>query len=258
MPAEPGSRQEREISLGWPRAHRKGEPLEPHRDLDDRRRVFRLSCIPGRTAAARWTKSATASLPSEALQIRAGDRVGQGQGWNRELLLPRDAQRNATRCQDRQPWSGIQEATDDGGRLGHLFQVVKDPAEGGGRGDARPSESSSARPGCSRTVSTPAIAPGTRLASVIGLRSAKYTPSAKWPSCSSCRDCSRANRVLPMPPGPVSVSRWRLRKEGGGCHRAHARDRRRSPPRTTGRLVRRAPAVRIGGNSSGRPSISSS
>ena len=74
---EPGSRREPEVSLGWPRAR---SPAAARRA---RTAIWAMvgalsavSRIPGRTAAARWMKSVTASLPARL--SRSEPRTGSG------------------------------------------------------------------------------------------------------------------------------------------------------------------------------------
>ena len=65
--------------------------------------------------------------------------------------------------------------------------------------------SASGRPGSSRTPSAEAAAAATRSGRATGASSTSHTPPGYRPD--ACCPALRASRVLPDPPGPVSVSR---------------------------------------------------
>ena len=120
---------------------------------------------------------------------------------------------------------------------------------------ASTSVSSTGRPGSRRTPSTSATVTATRSGPPSGARSANHTPSPD-PSTSPAATCS-ANRVLPAPPAPVSVTS----RERSTSRRTAASSASRPMKLDTcaGKLVR-SPGLssdRSGGNRDGRPSACS-
>ncbi len=114
--------------------------------------------------------------------------------------------------------------------------------------------SSTGRPLLScRNLSADPMVSGTSWGSVTEDRSTKNTPSGNRPMrrLAACT----ANRVLPVPPGPVSVTR-RLRSTSS-VTRPTSRSRPTNDVNSAGRLVGIS-RVLIGGKSDGRPSITSS
>ncbi len=113
---------------------------------------------------------------------------------------------------------------------------------------------------CSTTPRVWAMVGSTRAGSLRGARSTKKTPSGN--ASSTAAATWRAKRVLPVPPGPVSVSKWVC----GSCRRSRTAATSRSRPmkgvRCTGRLWRgtsstgAAPGGRGGGHR-GRAAASS-
>ena len=233
---------------------RQREPLEPHRDLGDGRRVVGRQLHARADGRGSLDEERHRLVAGEALEIRgadagpAGPAAGTGNSCSPVMC-------NGTRLVARAVSRGAasRRRLTMEAAIGDLLQVVQDEQEVAVAEIAQPA-SPAAHDRAARAPSAPRRSrAGTRLGSVIGLRSARYTPSAKRPSWSAA--IFRASRVLPMPPGPVSVSKrdcWRRAMAAiSSCSRPT------KELRSTGRLVRRTPAVRIGGNSSGRPSISS-
>jgi hypothetical protein len=72
------------------------------------------------------------------------------------------------------------------------------------RDSARSSAAAAGIPGRSRTLSAAATAAATRAGSATGASSASHAPSANRPA--TCLATSAASRVLPTPPGPVTVT----------------------------------------------------
>ena len=98
--------------------------------------------------------------------------------------------------------------------------------------------------------SAPAMVVGTRAVSFTSESATKKTPSSKSSSTSAA--ACKARRVLPVPPGPVSVSR----RTSSCPSRSHTSSTSRSLPTSgvgwSGRLLRRLSRVLKGGNSEGR------
>ena len=110
------------------------------------------------------------------------------------------------------------------------------------------SVATSGRPGSSRTPTAAATAWGTRAGSARAPSSASHTPSG-WASRASAATWS-ARRVLPVPPGPVSVSS----RVASRSRRTSACSRSRPTKLVScrGRLCGSASSVRSDGNSAGR------
>ena len=95
-----------------------------------------------------------------------------------------------------------------------------------------------------------AIADGTRSGSWIALSGTKYTPSGNWSSTPAA--ICRLRRVLPVPPGPVSVSN--LDRSSSCCASRTWSSRPMKLVNCVGRLFGVASSVLSAGNSESRPS----
>ena len=183
---------------------------------------------PGSTAAARSTYSRTDSAAAISPD-RGAARVRHPERADRVLVLGGDAQRRATRRQDPQPPRGRQERGDLRRCLEHLLQVVEHeqrrrrgecPRD---RLDRPTTPAASARPSAWATVGR------TSAASRTGDRSTNTADGATSAAAS-------ASRVLPVPPGPVSVSNRTSASAEQGLHRrelelpSDERGRRRGQP----------------------------
>ena len=96
-----------------------------------------------------------------------------------------------------------------------------------------------------------AIVGSTSSGSAIGASATKNTPCGKS-STSSAAACS-PSRVLPVPPGPVSVNRRTSSRRSRSTTAATSRSRPISGVGWTGRFVGRFSSVRKAGNSFGSP-----
>ena len=101
-------------------------------------------------------------------------------------------------------------------------------------------------PPCSPTPSVEPMAGTTSDGSVIGARSTNQTPSGN--AGPSAVPASSARRVLPLPPGPVSVSRLTSSRSSSAVTAASSRSRPTSASRRSGRLPR-ATRWRLSGSS---------
>ena len=100
---------------------------------------------------------------------------------------------------------------------------------------------------------TAATAPSTPAGSRTGASSHSHAPSAYRPA--TCPAACTASRVLPTPPGPVSVTTRASPSVAPVC--SSSRSRPMNELTCTGRLPVRSATVRIGGKSAGRPAWAS-
>ena len=139
-------------------------------------------------------------------------RRGTGSGATGDAVLAPD-RRAAPGWWPAPPGAGqaASSAGDPRRRLDHLLEVVEHQQEPAfaERGGERLGPGG--MPGASRTPSAWAIAGRTRAGSRSGARSTKTTPSGN--AGAAARAASIASRVLPTPPGPVSVTRRWARQE---------------------------------------------
>ena len=130
--------------------------------------------------------------------------IRKRQWRDRKVLLAGDAQHGAAGGQNAQVGAGNQDLGDERCRVEQVLQVIEDQEQ------MFASESRDQRLGeweapASRTPRLWAIAEATSAGSGTAASGTKTAPSAN--SDSSLAAASRASRVLPTPPGPVSVSR---------------------------------------------------
>ena len=130
-----------------------------------------------------------------ALEQRCG--VGARQRRNDETLLGVDAQKCAAGDDDAQLLHPGEELADERRRFDDLLEVVEDEQE------LEPPRSCSASGRSTSRPSDVAIAAGTRSGSTTVSSDTNAAPFASEPP--SLWASSSASRVLPMPPGPVSV-----------------------------------------------------
>ena len=222
-----------------------------------RRRRRALSSVrrkSDRTARARSTKSWIASnwLSSTAVvaPVAAG---GQRQRRHGDDVLAADAEGLAARDEQLQARAvGAGARASIGAGDGDLLEVVEDeqdvlraevPPE---LVERRPLGRVAEADGASRP------APGRASLSVAVIRSTKKTPSVNRSIWSAA--ARSASRVLPVPPGPVSVtSRTSASSRRSRIACELARRGRRTPDAAVGRLFGRRSRVASGGNSAGRP-----
>ena len=156
-----------------------------------------------RPAPARRT-----ARPRRWQQARGGDaavRRGQRERRDGELVLAGDPQRLAARRPAPSPAAAARRSSATDAAAARTCSKLSSTSssclsrrwsrEGSRRRDS---------PGATCTSRTSAIALGTRSGSDSGARSTKYTPPAKSSRCSDAT--SIASRVLPVPPGPISVT----------------------------------------------------
>ena len=117
------------------------------------------------------------------------------------------------------------------------------------------SVSSIVSPGYSRRPSVCAIVGTTSSQSRTGESETKKTPF--WNRSIASAATWSASRVFPAPPVPVSVRRRRSSRERSSSTSASSRARPMNALGRAGRFVGRLSSVFSGGNSAGRPSISS-
>ena len=117
---------------------------------------------------------------------------------------------------------------------------------------ARPSAASAASPGRTATPAAAAIAAGTAVGSRTEASSTRKTPSGKSPSM--VRATSTARRVLPVPPGPSSVTIRELPRASATA--AISRCRPTNAVTSAGRFVGVMAEVRRGRASGASPSTS--
>jgi hypothetical protein len=101
-----------------------GKPVELGRDLRDDRRVVGGQPHPGSYTRSTLSEEPHGVVVGNALEIGAMARIGNRQGWNRELLLPRQMQRNSAGGQHLQPWCRGDKAAYRGCRFDDLLNVV--------------------------------------------------------------------------------------------------------------------------------------
>ena len=229
---------------------RQRQPIEAARRSPPRRRVLvgQVEVRAGRRARAA-TKSATAacSLPARPTG-GSRSRSGRASGGTVNSCSPRDTQRDAAGDQHLQPRAGRQQVRQSGAAAEHLLEVVEHQQEllvaqegrqtlGAAAGRRR-----RARRAPARSVG------GTRSGSPIGARATKQTPSAKSARAARPRP-ARARRVLPTPPGPVSVTS-RVSPARSATRRASSSARPTKELSVKGKLWRRGGAGRDAGSSS--------
>ena len=95
----------------------------------------------------------------------------------------------------------------------------------------------------------------TNSGSLMGARFTKYTPSEKW-SLSSAATCT-PRRVLPVPPGPVRVSKRTSSRRSNAATAATSCSRPMSGVGWTGKLLGYASSVLRGGKPAGKPAMTS-
>ena len=142
-----------------------------------------------------------------------------------------------------------------GRRLDEVLEVVEDEAGAASRRGSAPRLSATGTAPLSLSPSVCAIVGSTSAGSAIGASATKNTPCGK--SSTSSAAAWSPSRVLPVPPGPVSVSRRTSSRRSCSTTAATSRSRPISGVGWTGRFVGRFSSVRNGGNSLGSPSITS-
>ena len=159
---------------------------------------------PGLTAAARSAKSATAAERASA-SASALRRSGSAERAHGNLVLTVDAQDGAARHEHGEPRTRGDEARDDFSRLGQqLLEVVQDEQRHAGAVEVRPPARRAACATRSAWRRAPTRGSGR---SAQGPRSAPSgTNAASAPSAALSDTAWSAIRVLPEPPGPVSVT----------------------------------------------------
>ena len=160
---------------------------------------------PGLTALVRSTKSLMASKrpsSSTASRSRSGSNSeGTSQVYSPAILnVSRLVARTRSSRQERSNRSdSMAQASTRCSQLSNTRSTLR-PCR------CAASFSVSGWPGTSRTPSACATAWGTRSGSESGASSISHTPSSK--EAATPMATARARRVLPDPPGPVSVTRW--------------------------------------------------
>ena len=202
-----------------------------------------------RAAAARWANRDTASLPRDGRHARIRGR--QRQRPQPEDLLPAHAQRLLAGGQDAHPRAAAQDVRGQRRRRGRQVLAVVQHQQQRARGSARTPPR--CRPWTGQAAGAPAARPRRPAPSSPRLRprcsSHSHAPSQKDGSWSAAA-CS-ASRVLPTPPGPVTVT--------SGDRAIAAASPASSPARPTnelsctGRFPANASSVRSGGNSAAQP-----
>ena len=156
--------------------------------------------------AARSAKSRTASVAAIASTSSSSAGVSRdGTRWTRSPSMPSGSRLVASSAMFRQFRSrasaSLAQVSTTCSQLSSSTSRLRGPT-------ASTSVSSRGRPGSSAMSSTLATVTATRSASCSGARSANHTPSPE-PSAIPAATWS-ASRVLPAPPGPVSVTRREL------------------------------------------------
>jgi hypothetical protein len=214
--------------------------------------LFPVSVKPGRTAWARSTNSATAdeaaSSPNGTVAGPAGALSGTGSGgtgYSRSAASPSTVRLVARIVTPRQRASSSASSPAALTTCSRLSRISSHRSP--------PNHSASA---CSGDPAPPRLAPtaratasSTRPGSVTAASGTNTTPAAnRSPSRSPT---ATASRVLPIPPGPVSVTSRAWPTAAAVCSRSLSRPM--NEVTGNGRLVARSAGVRIGGKSAGRP-----
>ena len=232
-----------------------GSPSSRRQIVGHRRRRCRPSARKsGWTAWARSTKSRTAVGRAPLVERpTAGARIRQRQRRHRELVLAADAQRGAAGDEHREARAAGEQRRHDRRRRDAPARSCRAPAAALGRARRRVSRVAQRRdrplarrraPGRSPAAPAPGRASGASGDEADAVR--EVVARARAASCS-------ASRVLPTPPGPVSVSsRTSRRASNARSRRAPARGRR-TPSRARAGTDRRPSRTT---NSFGSPSLS--
>ena len=208
--------------------------------------------IPGAYPRARSTNRRTASDDSASAWRIHPQPMAVPQRADRELLLEREPQGSPARDHDAQAPRGLEVALELIGRGEQLFVVVEDEQH---RTSARNvARRSSAEPACmSIRPRVAAIAAGTSSGSSVVSRRTSHAPSGT--RSAQRRASSIAKRVLPVPPGPVRVTRRASSNSASSA--ANSRSRPTKVVSRDGRLPVGWSAACSGGKSDGRPSTTS-
>ena len=177
---------------------------------------------------------------------------GVGRPGHRVLLLARDVQGGPAGDDDLDRRRARAAAPRRSAPRRRPARSCRGPAAGACRASQSASVSSIDRVGLSATPSVRAIRGATSIGSRIGSRGTKKTPSGK---SSEARAANWSDsRVLPVPPGPVSVSRRVVVSRRAAS--ASSSSRPMNVVSWVGRLFGRASSERSGGNVACSPSAS--
>ena len=257
-PVRSGSRRSRRASIAWgvstfPRAAASsiasGRPSRRRQISATAAAFSSVSAKSGRTSMARWTKRATAGYTESSSAGSRRPASGTGSGGTGCSCSPRRCSAARLVTTTLRP----AQAPSSSAMAGAGGRICSKLSSRSSRRFSRTCSfkaSSTGRLPTSRTPTVCAIVETTSAGSLIGASSTKKTPSSyAW--ISSAATCT-PSLVLPVPPGPVSVTSRTSSRLSSPCRVPTSRCRPINGVGWIGKLCGRAFSETSGGNSDGR------